>query len=137
MIEREAKTEGDRSKIARVIYNRLELGMKLQIDATLLYVAPEGATFSEAKEIDSPYNTYLYKGLTPTPIANPGRASINAALHPAQDPLQGDPICAGVAKPCKYLFYVLSDKEGNHAFAATLAQHEANVEKSRAAGLLP
>jgi UPF0755 protein len=137
MIEREAKTEGDRSKIARVIYNRLELGMKLQIDATLLYAAPEGATFSEAKAIDSPYNTYLYKGLTPTPIANPGRASINAALQPAQDPLQGDPVCSGVAKPCKYLFYVLSDKEGNHAFAATLAQHEANVEQARAAGLLP
>jgi UPF0755 protein len=137
MIEREAKTEGDRAKIARVIYNRLELGMKLQIDATLYYAAPEGSTFTQAKELDTPYNTYLYKGLTPTPIANPGRASIAAALHPAQDPLQNDPICKGVTKPCRYLFYVLSDKDGNHAFAATLAQHEANVEASRAAGLLP
>jgi UPF0755 protein len=137
MIEREAKTEGDRAKIARVIFNRLELGMKLQIDATLYYAAPEGSTFTQAKELDTPYNTYLYKGLTPTPIANPGRASIAAALNPAQDPLQNDPICKGVAKPCRYLFYVLSDKDGNHAFAATLAQHEANVETSRAAGLLP
>ena len=137
MIEREAKTEGDRAKIARVIYNRLELGMKLQIDATLYYAAPEGSTFTQAKELDTPYNTYLYKGLTPTPIANPGRASIAAALHPAQDPLQNDPICKGVAKPCRYLFYVLSDKDGSHAFAATLAQHEANIEASRAAGLLP
>ena len=137
MIEREAKTDGDRAKIARVIYNRLELGMKLQIDATLYYAAPEGSTFTQAKELDTPYNTYLYKGLTPTPIANPGRASIAAALHPAQDPLQNDPICKGVAKPCRYLFYVLSDKDGSHAFAATLAQHEANIEASRAAGLLP
>ncbi len=137
MIEREAKTDGDRAKIARVIYNRLELGMKLQIDATLYYAAPEGSTFTQAKELDTPYNTYLYKGLTPTPIANPGRASISAALHPAQDPLQNDPICKGVAKPCRYLFYVLSDKDGSHAFAATLAQHEANIEASRAAGLLP
>jgi len=137
MIEREAKTEGDRAKIARVIYNRLELGMKLQIDATLYYAAPEGSTFAQAKELDTPYNTYLYKGLTPTPIANPGRASIAAALHPAQDPLQSDPICKGVAKPCRYLFYVLADKDGNHAFAATLAQHEANIAASQAAGLLP
>ena len=137
MIEREAKTDGDRAKIARVIYNRLELGMKLQIDATLYYAAPEGSTFTQAKELDTPYNTYLYKGLTPTPIANPGRASIAAALHPAQDPLRNDPICKGVAKPCRYLFYVLSDKDGSHAFAATLAQHEANIEASRAAGLLP
>ena len=137
MIEREAKTEADRAKIARVIYNRLQLGMKLQIDATLYYAAPEGSTFTQAKELDSPYNTYFYKGLPPTPIANPGRASIAAALHPAQDPLQNDPICKGVAKPCRYLFYVLSNKDGSHAFAATLAQHEANIEVSRAAGLLP
>jgi UPF0755 protein len=137
MIEREAKTEGDRAKIARVIYNRLELGMKLQIDATLYYAAPEGSTFTQAKDLDTPYNTYLYKGLTPTPIANPGRASIAAALHPAPDPLQNDPICKGVAKPCRYLYYVLSNKDGSHAFAATLAQHEANIEVSRAAGLLP
>ena len=137
MIEREAKTEGDRAKIARVIYNRLALGMKLQTDATLYYAAPEGSTFTQAKELDTPYNTYLYKGLPPTPIANPGRASIAAALYPAQDPLQNDPICKGAPKPCRYLFYVLSDKDGNHAFAATLAQHEANVEASRVAGLLP
>ncbi len=137
MIEREAKTEGDRAKIARVIYNRLEMGMKLQIDATLYYAAPDGSTFAQAKDIDSPFNTYLYKGLPPTPIANPGRASIAAALHPAQNPLQNDPICAKAVKPCRYLFYVLSDKEGNHKFAATLADHEANVAAAQSAGLLP
>ena len=137
IIEREAKVPEDRAKISRVIYNRLSLGMPLEIDATLFYKQNTDLPFLELKAMDSPYNTYLYKGLTTTPIANPGRASIAAALNPAQDPLQNDPICKGVAKPCRYLFYVLSDKDGNHAFAATLAQHEANVEASRAAGLLP
>ena len=137
MIEREAKLGEDRAKIARVIYNRLELGMRLQIDATLYYDATDGASFGELKESDSPYNTYRYKGLPPTPIANPGRASIVAALNPAPNPPAADPICQGVARPCRYLYYVLSDKQGGHTFAATLAQHEQNVERSRAAGLLP
>ena len=137
MIEREAKVGDDRAKIARVIYNRLEIGMKLQIDATLYYNAPADASFTDLKALDTPYNTYIYKGLPPTPIASPGRASIEAALNPAPNPSSGDPICAGAPTPCRYLYYVLSDSDGGHAFAATLAQHEANVATAKAAGLLP
>jgi UPF0755 protein len=137
MIEREAKVDADRAKIARVIYNRLEIKMPLQIDATLLYNAVAGADFATLKATDTPYNTYINKGLPPTPIANPGRASIIAALNPAPNPAGTDPMCANVPKPCRYLYYVLSDKEGGHAFAVTLAQHEANVAAARQAGLLP
>jgi UPF0755 protein len=137
MIEREAKIAADRPKIARVIYNRLEVEMLLQIDATLYYGAPDGLSFGDLKVIDSPYNTYLRKGLPPTPIANPGRASIAAALNPAPNPPPGDPVCKDVTPPCRFLYYVLADREGGHAFAATLEQHEANVEQSRAAGILP
>jgi UPF0755 protein len=137
MIEREAKVDADRAKIARVIYNRLEIKMLLQIDATLLYNAPADADFATLKATDTPYNTYINKGLPPTPIANPGRASIIAALNPAPNPAGTDPLCANVPKPCRYLYYVLSDKEGGHAFAVTLDQHEANVETARQAGLLP
>jgi UPF0755 protein len=137
MIEREAKVDADRAKIARVIYNRLEIKMPLQIDATLLYNAVAGTDFATLKATDTPYNTYINKGLPPTPIANPGRASIIAALNPAPNPAGTDPMCANVPKPCRYLYYVLSDKEGGHAFAVTLAQHEANVAAARQAGLLP
>ena len=84
MIEKEAKLDEDRAKIARVIYNRLFIGMNLQIDATLLYGQPKGASPSALARIDGPYNTYLRSGLPPTPIANPGRASIRAALNPAR-----------------------------------------------------
>ena len=137
LIEREAKLDVDRAKIARVIYNRMAAGMLLQVDATLYYNAPASALFSDLKELDTPYNTYLHKGLPPTPIANPGRASIKAALNPAPNPLASDPICKDVPKPCRYLYYVLSDANGGHAFAATLEQHEQNVAKAREAGLLP
>jgi UPF0755 protein len=137
MIEREAKVDADRAKIARVIYNRLEINMLLQIDATLMYNASADTDFATLKAADTPYNTYINKGLPPTPIANPGRASIIAALNPAPNPAGTDPLCANVPKPCRYLYYVLSDKEGGHAFAVTLAQHEANVETARQAGLLP
>jgi len=137
LIEREAKVGEDRAKISRVIHNRLAAGMKLQIDATLYYGAVEGTPFTELKALDTPYNTYLYKGLPPTPIAAPGRASIQAALHPAPNPPASDPICKDTPKPCRYLFYVLANSDGGHVFAATLAQHERNVEKAREAGLLP
>jgi len=139
LIEREAKLEVDRAKIARVIYNRLDRGMALQIDATLYYNAAEGATFSDLKAIDSPYNTYKTKGLPPTPIANPGRAAIRAALNPAPNPPLSDPICRGIkqASNCAYIFYVLSDAKGGHTFAATIEDHERNVEAARAGGFLP
>jgi UPF0755 protein len=138
MIEREAKVDADRAKIARVIYNRTFFGQPLQIDATLYYQQDGTLPFSKLKAIDTPYNTYLHKGLPPTPIANPGRASIHAALNPASNPSQGDPICVGLpaGMPCVYMYYVVSDSDGRHAFAVTLQQHEENVRKARAKGLL-
>ncbi len=139
MIEKEAKLDEDRAKIARVIYNRLYLGMLLQIDATLYYEGDRDTPFSILRQQDTPYNTYLYPGLPPTPIANPGRASIRAALNPAVNPASGDPICQVLPDPtkgCLYLYYVLANEDGGHAFAVTPEQHEANVEAARAAGLL-
>jgi len=138
MIEKEAKFDEDRPKIARVIYNRLELGMPLQIDATLRYQEDPDTPFAELRAKDTPYNTYLYKGLPPTPIANPGRASIRAALNPAVDPPPGDPICLELSslQSCRYLYYVLSDKAGHHVFAATAEQHERNVQAARDAGVI-
>jgi UPF0755 protein len=138
MIEREAKVDEDRPKIARVILNRLALGMPLQIDATLLYGQPAGSSPTELSLIDTPYNTYMHTGLPPTPIANPGRASIQAAVNPAPDPSQGDPICVALPNPkdCHYLFYVVADEEGRHVFAATIEQHNINVQHARDLGLL-
>jgi len=151
MIEREAKVPEDRAKISRVIHNRMNLTkfnpaepFPLAIDATVLYGADQAGLdpelpFREIRQIDGPYNTYLRPGLPPTPIANPGRASIQAALNPAPDPSVGDPICAGIdptEATCRYLYYVLADEDGRHVFAATGEQHEANVEAARAAGLL-
>jgi UPF0755 protein len=139
LIEREAAVPEDRAKIARVIYNRIYLNMPLQIDASLFYQQDSSRPFDELKAIDTPYNTYLYTGLPPTPIANPGRASIQAALNPAANPSLGDPICVGLpdGTPCLYLYYVLADTDGRHAFSATLAQHEENIRKAREAGVLP
>ena len=138
IIEREAKVPEDRAKISRVIYNRLSLGMPLEIDATLFYKQNTDLLFLELKAIDSPYNTYLYAGLPPTPISNPGRAAINAALNPAPNPSSGDPICREITdgSPCLYLYYVLSDKDGHHVFAASLAQHQINVQAAIVAGVL-
>jgi UPF0755 protein len=138
MIEEEAKLAEDRAKIARVIYNRLALGMPLQVDATLLYGQNRDRPISELREIDSPYNTYLHIGLPPTPISNPGRASIEAALNPAPNPSVGDPLCQDVPEetPCEYLYYVLANEDGGHVFAATGEQHAANVAAAEAQGLL-
>lgn len=138
MIEREAKLDDDRDLIARVIYNRLEAGMPLEIDATLYYRQDPTLPFADLKAIDSPYNTYLYLGLPPTPIANPGRKSIAAALDPAPNPSAGDPLCAQIIEVdrCRYLYYVLADEDGRHVFAATLDQHLANVQAAIAAGVL-
>ena len=146
IIEREAKLEEDRPKIARVIYNRLFVGIELQIDATVYYGQDRTIPFPQLRQIDTPYNTYLHKGLPPTPIANPGRASIRAALNPAPNPPSGDPICVDLRRraieadrepePCVYLYYVLANEEGGHAFAATAEQHQANVDAAAAAGLL-
>ncbi len=125
LIESEAKTDADRPLIASVIYNRLKQNMKLQVDATLIYTRgdPNKRTLSEKdKAINSPYNTYLNNGLPPTPIAAVSEASLRAALAPATT---------------DYLYYVVIDKKGDHAFGRTLDEHEANIQKARQAGVLP
>jgi UPF0755 protein len=122
LIQSEAKLDKDRPLIASVIYNRLQQDMKLQIDATVLYATNKRAGITRADlERPSPYNTYTTNGLPPTPIAGVTTASLQAALHPAST---------------DYLFYVLASKDGAHAFAKTAEEHERNVEKARAAGLL-
>ena len=84
MIEREARVPGDRAKVAAVIYNRLHLGMPLGIDATILYhLGSWTATIHQSDLTDpEPYNLRVHKGLPPTPICNPGLASLQAAAHP-------------------------------------------------------
>ena len=144
IIEREAKTAEDRPKIARVIYNRLAANMPLQIDATVRYGTlinggdPDTIPFAQQRQAVGPYNTYLVRGLPPTPIANPGRESVRAALNPAADPSVGDPLCADLPDdvPCKYLYYVLADEEGNHKFSVTGEQFEVDRQAAAAAGLL-
>jgi UPF0755 protein len=115
LIEREAKADDERPLMAGVYYNRLRAGMPLQVDATIEYIFPQHHPVITRRdlEIDSPYNTYLHIGLPPTPIANPGKASIDAALAPA---------------PSQYLYYVYKGN-GHHAFAKTLQEHNANVAR--------
>lgn len=120
LIERE--TDGsDRSNISSVIYNRLEnegeTGYLLQIDASLVYAAGRAITQEDYTALDSPYNLYLHTGLPPTPISNPGLASIRAALQPADT---------------NYYFYVLVD--GKHVFSETLAQHNQAVAQAAQSG---
>lgn len=107
MIERETMADSERAKVASVIYNRLERGMKLQIDATVQYVLGEqkDRLLYKDLEIDSPYNTYKIEGLPPGPICSPGEASIRAALYPEET---------------DYLYYVLKPElSGEHNFAKT------------------
>lgn len=102
LVEREAKVEGDRPKIAAVIYNRLKRGMRLQIDITALYGLDDHKvpTLADLKR-ESPYNTYLIDGLPPTPIASPSIESLEAALHPTYT---------------RAIYYVVTDKSGRHSF---------------------
>lgn len=142
LIEREVKVAEERALVSRVIHNRLELGMELQIDASLYYGAPADASFAQLKAQDGPYNTYRRRGLPPTPIANPGEAALIAAMNPADDPGDDDPLCSVRNRrekrdACRLLFYVLSDAEGRHAFSTTYRLHEINVEAARIAGILP
>jgi UPF0755 protein len=113
MIEEEAKLADERPLIAGVIYNRLDRDMVLGIDATLLYddPTPDGQLSSSDLEFDTPYNTRINAGLPPTPISSPGRASLEAALNPADT---------------DYLYYVLCGADGHHEFGTTLAEHEQN-----------
>jgi UPF0755 protein len=114
MIEKEAAVPEDRAKIASVIYNRLDQGMTLGVDATLLYddPTPDGQLSDADLATNNPYNTRINAGLPPSPIASPGEASLRAALHPADTP---------------YLYYVLCGKDGSHKFARTYDEHLQNV----------
>lgn len=124
LVEREAKVVEDRPKVAQVIYNRLAKGQKLQIDATVIYALGQAGQKTRVLNADlkapGPYNTYENAGLPPTPIAGSGEASIQAALEPA---------------PGGFLFYVVVDKDGRHAFGTTAAEHQRNIDKAKANGV--
>lgn len=124
LIEREAGTDADRPLISSVLHNRLDLPMRLQIDATVIYAlgSNPGKVLAEHLETPSAYNTYLIDGLPPTPIGTVSEASLAAAVRPAST---------------DYLFYVLSSADGSHAFAVTYDEHQANVRAAKAAGVLP
>ena len=121
LIEREARVDQERPKIASVIYNRLREEMLLQIDATVEYALPEhkNRLTYEDYEYPSPYNTYLNAGLPPTPIASPSLASIRAALRPADT---------------DFLFYLVVDPEtGRHAFAESYQEFLRLKEQAQSA----
>ena len=118
LVEKETAKAEERPLVAAVYANRLKIGMGLQCDPTVIYALQRAGQFTgnlrrEDLLFDSPYNTYRYAGLPPGPIASPGRASLEAAVRPADVP---------------YIYFV-SRNDGSHAFAATLAEHNANVEK--------
>jgi len=112
IIEKEAKFAEEKKQISSVFHNRLKSGMKLQSCATIQYILgkPKEKLEESDLEIESPYNTYLYKGLPPGPICNPGIDSIIAALEPANE---------------DYLFFVLGDN-GRHIFSKTYEEHLKN-----------
>jgi len=121
MVEREAKNEQDRPLVAGVILNRFDIGMKLDIDATIQYALgyqPEQKRWwkkdltTDDLKLESPYNTYTVAGLPPTPISNPGLASLNAVINPAKT---------------NYLFY-MTDREGVNHYAQTISQHNENIK---------
>jgi UPF0755 protein len=124
IIESEAKVDADRQLISSVIYNRLDAGMPLQIDATVIYARgdPENRKLSvKDLETPSPYNTYAQPGLPPTPIAAVSDKSLLAAMAPADT---------------TFLYYVLAGKDGHHAFSSTAEEWQRDVDAARAAGLL-
>lgn len=119
LVEREARISDDQPLISSVIHNRLAEGMRLQVDATVLYARGEHTdrVLFEDLEVESPWNTYLHDGLPPTPVASPGRGAIRAAADP---PDSG------------YLYYVVEDIDtGAHAFAETPEEHNRNVQEFR------
>ena len=121
IVEKETGVPEERPQVASVFVNRLKKGMLLQTDPTVIYAVTKGEydlgrpLLRRDLEVDSPYNTYKYAGLPPTPICSPGAASIMAAAHPDKTP---------------YLYFVASGT-GGHNFARTLNEHNANVKKWR------
>jgi len=114
IVEEEARTFESKQIVAGILWKRLEIGMPLQVDASFKYINGKGTkdlTLDDLK-IDSPYNTYLYKGLPPTPIANPGLVSIKATVTPVKT---------------DYLYF-LTDKKGEMHYAKTYAKHLQNKE---------
>lgn len=122
IVEKETGLAEERPQVASVFVNRLEQGWKLQTDPSVIYGVTEGkgplGRGLRRSELDraTPFNTYVIEGLPPTPIANPGRGAIEAALNPAEE---------------EYMFFV-ADGTGGHAFAVTNAEHNRNVAKWRA-----
>ena len=127
IVEKETGAPGERRRVAGVFINRLRKGIALQTDPTVIYALTKGKPKNDGKgplgrrllrkdlEFDSPYNTYTYPGLPPGPIANPGRASIEAVLNPEKHDF----------------IYFVADGTGGHAFARTLEEHNRNVAKWR------
>lgn len=117
MIEKEAGVEEEKPIISSVFFNRLAIGMKLECDPTVEYALgnPKRPLTYEDLEFDSPYNTYLYPGLPPGPICNPGLSSIRAALYPA---------------PTEY-YYFVAKGDGQHLFAETYQEHLNNIASLR------
>jgi UPF0755 protein len=115
IIEKETARDDERPLVSAVFHNRLNKRMPLQSDPTVIYALAnfDGNLHRSDLSVDSPYNTYHVKGLPPGPIANPGRASLEAALHPA---------------PVNYLYFV-SKNDGRHIFSATLAEHQKAVAR--------
>jgi UPF0755 protein len=118
IVEKETGNPEERPQVAAVYANRLKINMGLQCDPTVIYALERAGRYTgnltrADLQVDSPYNTYRYPGLPPGPIASPGRASLEAAAAPADVP---------------YLYFV-SKNDGSHAFAATLDEHNRNVQQ--------
>lgn len=115
IVEKEASGDADRVAIAGILWHRIAIGMPLQADATVGYVLGKGRQDIRPADLkfESPYNTYLHKGLPPGPISNPGIEALRAAFPDTNS---------------DYLYY-LHDKDGNAHYAKTFAEHKANIEK--------
>jgi uncharacterized YceG family protein len=118
LVERETPKPEERLLVAGVFENRLKKGMHLQCDPTVIYALEQegrysGALSSRDLHVDSPYNTYMYGGLPPGPIGNPGAISLRAAMAPANTPF----------------LYFVANTQGGHFFSSTLAEHNQNVNR--------